>query len=37
MKIKNICCFSAGYDGESTMAVIAQKNLIIKLTIFYIN
>ena len=37
MKIKNICCIGAGYVGGPTMAVIAQKNPEIKVTIVDIN
>ncbi len=33
MKIKNICCIGAGYVGGPTMAVIAQKNPDIKVTV----
>jgi UDPglucose 6-dehydrogenase len=33
MKIKNICCIGAGYVGGPTMAVIAQKNPQIKITV----
>ncbi len=33
MKIKNICCIGAGYVGGPTMAVIAQKNPEIKVTV----
>jgi len=37
MKIKNICCIGAGYVGGPTMAVIAQKNPSIKVTVVDIN
>ncbi len=37
MKVKNICCIGAGYVGGPTMAVIAQKNPEIKVTIVDIN
>ena len=37
MKIKNICCIGAGYVGGPTMAVIAQKNPAIKVTVVDIN
>ncbi|RPF73874.1 MAG: nucleotide sugar dehydrogenase [Rickettsiales bacterium TMED289] len=37
MKIKNICCIGAGYVGGPTMAVIAQKNPEIKVTVVDIN
>ncbi|TXE11655.1 nucleotide sugar dehydrogenase [Seonamhaeicola algicola] len=37
MTIKNICCIGAGYVGGPTMAVIAQKNPHIKVTIVDIN
>ena len=37
MKIKNICCIGAGYVGGPTMAVIAQKNPMIKVTVVDIN
>lgn len=37
MTIKNICCIGAGYVGGPTMAVIAQKNPNIKVTIVDIN
>lgn len=37
MKIKNICCIGAGYVGGPTMAVIAQKNPDIKITVVDIN
>ena len=33
MKVKNICCIGAGYVGGPTMAVIAQKNPQIKITV----
>ncbi len=33
MKIKNICCIGAGYVGGPTMAVIAQKNPDIMVTV----
>ena len=33
MQIKNICCIGAGYVGGPTMAVIAQKNPQIKITV----
>lgn len=37
MKIKNICCIGAGYVGGPTMAVIAQKNPEITVTVVDIN
>ena len=37
MIIKNICCIGAGYVGGPTMAVIAQKNPDIKVTVVDIN
>ena len=37
MNIKNICCIGAGYVGGPTMAVIAQKNPEIKVTVVDIN
>ncbi|OBX25514.1 UDPglucose 6-dehydrogenase [Gelidibacter algens] len=37
MKVKNICCIGAGYVGGPTMAVIAQKNPDIKVTVVDIN
>ncbi len=37
MKIKNICCIGAGYVGGPTMAVIAQKNPNIKVTVVDLN
>ena len=37
MKIKNICCIGAGYVGGPTMAVIAQKNPNIVVTVVDIN
>ena len=37
MKIKNICCIGAGYVGGPTMAVIAQKNPNIIVTVVDIN
>ena len=37
MKIKNICCIGAGYVGGPTMAVIAQKNPEISVTVVDIN
>ena len=37
MKIKNICCIGAGYVGGPTMAVIAQKNPNINVTVVDIN
>ena len=37
MKIKNICCIGAGYVGGPTMAVIAQKNPEIMVTVVDIN
>ncbi len=37
MKIKNICCIGAGYVGGPTMAVIAQKNPSINITVVDIN
>ncbi|TDU42908.1 UDPglucose 6-dehydrogenase [Gelidibacter sediminis] len=36
-KVKNICCIGAGYVGGPTMAVIAQKNPDIKVTVVDIN
>ena len=33
MEVKNICCIGAGYVGGPTMAVIAQKNPQIKITV----
>jgi UDPglucose 6-dehydrogenase len=33
MNIKAICCIGAGYVGGPTMAVIAQKNPDIKVTV----
>ncbi|GGW83536.1 nucleotide sugar dehydrogenase [Salegentibacter mishustinae] len=36
-KVKNICCIGAGYVGGPTMAVIAQKNPEIKVTVVDIN
>ena len=37
MKIKSICCIGAGYVGGPTMAVIAQKNPDIKVTVVDLN
>ena len=37
MKIKNICCIGAGYVGGPTMAVIAQKNPEITVTVVDVN
>lgn len=37
MKIKNICCIGAGYVGGPTMAVIAQKNPHINVTVVDMN
>ncbi len=37
MKVKNICCIGAGYVGGPTMAVIAQKNPEINVTVVDIN
>ena len=37
MKIKNICCIGAGYVGGPTMAVIAQKNPGITVTVVDVN
>ncbi|MBJ7879184.1 UDP-glucose 6-dehydrogenase [Gelidibacter salicanalis] len=37
MKITNICCIGAGYVGGPTMAVIAQKNPNIKVTVVDLN
>ena len=37
MKIKNICCIGAGYVGGPTMAVIAQKNPTITVTVVDVN
>jgi UDPglucose 6-dehydrogenase len=34
---KNICCIGAGYVGGPTMAVIAQKNPSIKVTVVDLN
>jgi UDPglucose 6-dehydrogenase len=36
-KIKSICCIGAGYVGGPTMAVIAQKNPDIKVTVVDVN
>ncbi len=36
-KIKNVCCIGAGYVGGPTMAVIADKNPHIKVTVVDIN
>ena len=33
MKVNNICCIGAGYVGGPTMAVIAQKNPNINVTV----
>ena len=33
MEIKNICCIGAGYVGGPTMAVIAQKNPQVDITV----
>jgi UDPglucose 6-dehydrogenase len=33
MEVKNICCIGAGYVGGPTMAVVAQKNPQIKITV----
>ncbi len=33
MEVKNICCIGAGYVGGPTMAVIAQKNPYVKITV----
>ena len=33
MEIKKICCIGAGYVGGPTMAIIAQKNPQIKITV----
>ena len=37
IKIKSICCIGAGYVGGPTMAVIAQKNPDIKVTVVDLN
>ena len=37
MKINKICCIGAGYVGGPTMAVIAQKNPEIKITLVDLN
>ena len=37
MEIKNICCIGAGYVGGPTMAVIAQKNPDITVTVVDVN
>jgi UDPglucose 6-dehydrogenase len=37
MKIKSICCIGAGYVGGPTMAVIAQKNPAINVTVVDVN
>ena len=37
MKVKNICCIGAGYVGGPTMAIIAQKNPQINVTVVDIN
>ncbi len=37
MRIKNICCIGAGYVGGPTMAIIAQKNPDINVTVVDIN
>ena len=37
MKVKNICCIGAGYVGGPTMAVIAQKNPNIFVTVVDVN
>jgi UDPglucose 6-dehydrogenase len=37
MEIRNICCIGAGYVGGPTMAVIAQKNPTIKVTVVDLN
>tara|TARA_Y100001954_G_scaffold230317_1_gene277702 strand:+ start:4597 stop:5997 length:1401 start_codon:yes stop_codon:yes gene_type:complete len=37
MNIKNICCIGAGYVGGPTMAVIAQKNPAINVTVVDLN
>ena len=37
MNIKSICCIGAGYVGGPTMAVIAQKNPDIKVTVVDLN
>jgi len=37
MKVKNICCIGAGYVGGPTMAIIAQKNPQIKVTVVDLN
>ena len=33
MQVNNICCIGAGYVGGPSMAVIAQKNPDIKVTV----
>ena len=33
MEVKNNCCIGAGYVGGPTMAVIAQKNPYVKITV----
>ena len=33
MQVKNICCIGAGYVGGPTMAVMAEKNPDIKITV----
>ena len=37
MKINKICCIGAGYVGGPTMAVIAQKNPNIQITLVDLN
>ena len=37
MKINKICCIGAGYVGGPTMAVIAQKNPHIQITLVDLN
>ena len=37
MKVNKICCIGAGYVGGPTMAVIAQKNPSIKVTLVDLN
>ena len=37
MLVKNICCIGAGYVGGPTMAVMAQKNPNIKVTVVDLN
>ena len=37
MRVKKICCIGAGYVGGPTMAIIAQKNPSIAVTVVDIN